>query len=49
MEETKDKVKTSIGIAARLINGLKNLCQGVHIMAIGWEKKIPMVLEETKL
>jgi 5,10-methylenetetrahydrofolate reductase len=49
MEETKDKVKTSIGIAARLIKGLKDLCQGVHIMAIGWEKKIPMVLEETKL
>jgi methylenetetrahydrofolate reductase (NADPH) len=46
MEETKDKVKTSVGIAARLIKGMKDLCQGVHIMAIGWEKKIPMVLEE---
>jgi 5,10-methylenetetrahydrofolate reductase len=49
MEETKDKVKTSIEIAARLIKGLKNLCQGVHIMAIGWEKRIPMVLEEAGL
>ncbi len=46
MEETKDKVKTGIKIAARLIRGLKDLCQGVHIMAIGWEKRIPMVLEE---
>lgn len=49
MEETKDKVKTSVGIAARLIKGMKHLCQGVHIMAIGWEKKIPMVLEEAGL
>jgi len=49
MEETKDKVKTSVGIASRLIKGMKDLCQGVHIMAIGWEKKIPMVLEEAGL
>jgi methylenetetrahydrofolate reductase (NADPH) len=49
MEETKDKVRTSVRIAASLINGLKDLCQGVHIMAIGWEKKIPLVLDETGL
>jgi 5,10-methylenetetrahydrofolate reductase len=49
MEETKDKVKTSVSIAAGLINGMKDLCQGVHIMAIGWEKKVPMVLEEAGL
>jgi len=46
MEETKDKVKTSVEIASRLIRGMKDLCQGVHIMAIGWEKKIPLVLAE---
>ena len=46
MEVTKDKVKTSVEIAARLIKGMKDICQGVHIMAIGWEKKIPLVLEE---
>jgi 5,10-methylenetetrahydrofolate reductase len=49
METTKDKVKTSIEIAARLIKGMKDICQGVHIMALGWEKKIPMVLEEAGL
>lgn len=49
MEETKDKTKTSVKIAAQLIKGLKDLCQGVHIMAIGWEKKVPMVLEEAGL
>ena len=49
MEETKDKVKTSVKIAAELIKGMKHLCQGVHIMAIGWEKRVPMVLEEAGL
>ena len=46
MTDTKDKVKTSIDIAGRLTKGLKDLCQGVHIMAIGWEKRIPAVLDE---
>ena len=49
MEETKDKVRTSVRIAATLINGLKDLCHGVHVMAIGWEKKIPLVLDEAGL
>jgi len=49
MEETKDKVKTSVKIAAELIKGMKHLCQGVHIMAIGWEKRVPLVLEEAGL
>jgi len=49
MEETKDKVKTSVKIAAELIKGMKDLCQGVHIMAIGWEKRVPIVLEEAGL
>lgn len=49
MEETKDKVKTSGKLAAKLIKGLKDICQGVHIMAIGWEKRIPMVMEEAGL
>lgn len=49
MEETKDKVKTSVEIAANLVKGMKDICQGVHIMAIGWEKRVPMVLEEAGL
>jgi len=49
MEVTKDKVKTSTKIASHLIKGMKDLCRGVHIMAIGWEKKIPQVLAEAGL
>ena len=49
METTKDKVQTSVEIAAGLIQGMKNLCRGVHIMAIGWEKKVPLVLDAAGL
>ena len=49
MDKTQDKSATSIDIAARLIKGLKPLCQGVHIMPIGWDKKVPMVLDAAGL
>ncbi|MDP3792033.1 MAG: methylenetetrahydrofolate reductase [Candidatus Omnitrophota bacterium] len=49
MEETKDKSAKSIEIAARLIRELKPLCQGIHIMPIGWDKKVPLVLETAGL
>jgi methylenetetrahydrofolate reductase (NADPH) len=45
MTEAENKVKTSIEIAANLIKELKGICQGVHIMAIGWEKRVPEILE----
>ena len=49
MQETKDKSATSIEIAARLIKGFKPMCQGVHIMPIGWDKKVPLVLDAAGL
>ncbi len=49
MEETKNKVATSVEIAARLIKELKPLCQGIHIMPIGWDKKVPLVLDAAGL
>ena len=51
IEELKaDKEKTKAGItgveiAARIIKECKPYCQGVHIMALGWESKIPGLLE----
>ncbi|MDD4953638.1 MAG: methylenetetrahydrofolate reductase [Candidatus Omnitrophica bacterium] len=45
MEETKDKTAKSVEIAARLIKELKPMCQGIHIMPIGWDKVVPRVLE----
>lgn len=49
MEETKDKLAAAIEIAARLIKELKPMCQGIHIMPIGWDKKVPLVLDASGL
>jgi len=49
MEEAKDKVAQSIDIASRLIKELKPLCQGVHIMPIGWNNIVPRVLDASGL
>ena len=53
-ELKKDKEKTKAGItgveiAARIIKECKPYCQGVHIMALGWESKIPALLEQAGL
>ncbi len=45
MENASDKGTKAIEVAARLIKELKPLCQGVHIMPIGWERKVPLVLD----
>lgn len=49
-ELKKDKEKTKAGItgveiAARIIRECKPYCQGVHIMALGWESKVPELLK----
>jgi len=49
MAKTKDKVATSVDIADRIIKAVKPICQGVHIMPIGWDKKVPLVLEAAGL
>jgi methylenetetrahydrofolate reductase (NADPH) len=33
-----------VDIAARTIRRLRNLCSGVHVMAIGWEHRVPEIL-----
>ena len=55
IEELKaDKEKTKAGItgveiAARIIKECKPYCQGVHIMALGWESKIPDLLKAAEI
>ncbi len=49
MATAKDKTQTGLEIAANLIKELKGICQGVHIMAIGWEKKVPAILDAAGL
>jgi 5,10-methylenetetrahydrofolate reductase len=49
MAAAKDKAQMGVEIAANIIKELKGMCQGVHIMAIGWEKKVPAVLDAAGL
>jgi methylenetetrahydrofolate reductase (NADPH) len=53
-ELKKDKEKTKSGqtgveIAVRIINEIKDCCQGVHLMALGWEDKLPAILDGASL
>jgi len=45
MSKAKDRTQMGIEIAANTIKELNGMCQGVHIMAMGWEDKIPEILE----
>lgn len=36
---------TGVEIAARVIKACRPYCQGVHIMALGWEAKVPELLK----
>ncbi|MEW6143110.1 MAG: methylenetetrahydrofolate reductase [Chloroflexota bacterium] len=49
LDKAEHKVQKSIEIAARLINEMKGMCQGVHIMAIGLEARVPPILDACKL
>ena len=43
-EKTKAGI-TGVEIAARIIRECRPYCQGVHIMALGWEAKVPELLK----
>lgn len=41
----KKRAKKSIELMAEIINEIKPMCQGIHIMAMGWEKYVPDLLD----
>jgi len=43
-EKTKEGI-TGVEITARIIKQCRDYCQGVHIMALGWESKVPDILK----
>ena len=43
------KEKASIEIFTDIIKGLKDMCQGVHLIPVGWEEKLPKFLDAAKL
>jgi len=49
MKSSEDRPATSVEIAARLIREIKGICQGVHVMPLGWEARVPAVLDAAGL
>ena len=49
MARAPDKQKASIEIFSDIATGLKDLCQGVHIITIGGEEKLKLYLDAAKL
>ena len=49
ISKAEDKTKTGIEMCGELIKQLKGMCQGVHIMPIGWEKKVPDIIKAAGL
>ncbi|HID94932.1 MAG TPA: 5,10-methylenetetrahydrofolate reductase [Candidatus Latescibacteria bacterium] len=45
----EDRPKKSVEITARIIRSLKDMCQGVHLMPLGWDRYVPDVLKEADL
>ncbi len=41
----EDRPKKSIELMAEFIKEVKPMCQGLHIMAMGWEKYVPELLD----
>ncbi len=49
MENATDRVKVAMGISARIVQELRGLCQGIHLIPAGWERKLPTLLDAAKL
>ena len=49
LAKAPDKQKASIEIFTEIVSGLKDLCQGVHIITIGAEDKLRYYLDAAKL
>jgi 5,10-methylenetetrahydrofolate reductase len=49
LTRSPDKQKASIELFADIVKGLKDLCQGVHIITIGGEETLRHYLDAAKL
>ena len=49
MENAEDRAAASVAVSARIIRELGPMCNGVHVMAIGWERRVPAILEAAGL
>jgi methylenetetrahydrofolate reductase (NADPH) len=45
IRKAPDRISECIAIAGELVNALRGLCQGVHIVTMGWENRLPAILD----
>ena len=48
-QNNKNIKKESIAISVNIIKEIKNICSGIHIMAIGLENLIPAIIDESNI
>jgi 5,10-methylenetetrahydrofolate reductase len=49
LAKAPDKQKASLEVFSDIVQGLKHLCQGIHIITIGGEEKLNLYLDAAKL
>ncbi len=47
--QAPDKKEKCVEIAARVIRAVRPLCDGVHLMPLGWDALVPRILQESGL
>jgi methylenetetrahydrofolate reductase (NADPH) len=45
----EDRKKKAVEITARIIRQVRPLCQGVHIMPLGWDELVPEIIKEADI
>ena len=47
--EKEDRQKVSVEIMAELVSQMKDMCQGVHFMPLGWDHCVPEIIQAAGL
>ncbi|MBW1858270.1 MAG: methylenetetrahydrofolate reductase [Deltaproteobacteria bacterium] len=49
IRKASDRINECVTIAGELITSLRELCQGVQLVTMGWENRLPAILDAAKI
>ena len=49
LDNAENRAATSVAMTGKLVSEVAPMCKGVHVMAIGWEHRIPAVMDAAGL
>ena len=49
IRKASDRINECVTIAGELITALRELCQGVQLVTMGWENRLPAILDAAKM